>query len=146
MQVRQSTASRAACIRTSFSGATKTSVGTLVRVLSMVPAQAAVVRSMSGLKNIFLGYEWGSILTKIASPSFSLRRCLVGRPPSPCISAMINLIPSLAKVRAVALPIPAAPPVTRKCAGVQHINNCTACIPESPATINVSGPYPKTYV
>src|SRR2546423_6175011 len=45
---------RATCLRASFSGATKTSTGTWVHVLSMAPAQAAAVRRRSRLKSIFL--------------------------------------------------------------------------------------------
>src|SRR5712691_1259933 len=53
-----------------------------------------------------------SVLTKMASPPFSVMRCTVCCPPSSCMSAITSFAPSRANVRAVALPIPDAPPVT----------------------------------
>src|SRR5215510_14966193 len=53
-----------------------------------------------------------SVLTKVASPPFSRIRWTVCCPPSSFISAMISFAPSRANVRAVARPIPDAPPVT----------------------------------
>src|SRR5215471_19418043 len=53
-----------------------------------------------------------STWTKVASPPFSVIIWTVCCPPSAFMSAMISFAPSRAKVRAVALPIPDAPPVT----------------------------------
>src|SRR5215831_17400555 len=53
-----------------------------------------------------------SVLTKVASPPFSVMRWTVCCPPSSFMSATTSFAPSLANVRAVALPIPDAPPVT----------------------------------
>src|SRR5215510_3243092 len=54
-----------------------------------------------------------STWTKMASPPFSLIIWTVCCPPSSFISAMTSFAPSRANVRAVALPIPEAPPVTK---------------------------------
>src|SRR5215831_15840584 len=54
-----------------------------------------------------------SVLTKMASPPCSVIRWTVCCPPSSFMSAMTSFAPSRANVRAVALPIPDAPPVTR---------------------------------
>src|SRR5215475_7112017 len=53
-----------------------------------------------------------SVLTKMASPPLSVIIWTVCCPPSSFISAMTSFAPSRANVRAVALPIPDAPPVT----------------------------------
>src|SRR5262249_33657245 len=53
-----------------------------------------------------------SVLTKVASPPFSVIIWTVCCPPSSFISAMISFAPSRANVRAMARPIPEAPPVT----------------------------------
>src|SRR5439155_4402529 len=53
-----------------------------------------------------------SVLTKMASPPFSVIIWTVCCPPSSFISAMTSFAPSRANVRAVARPIPEAPPVT----------------------------------
>ena len=54
-----------------------------------------------------------SVLTKVASPPFSVIIWTVCCPPSSFISAMTSFAPSRANVRAVARPIPEAPPVTK---------------------------------
>src|SRR5215510_14722328 len=53
-----------------------------------------------------------SVLTKMASPPFSVIIWTVCCPPSSFISATTSFAPSRANVRAVARPIPEAPPVT----------------------------------
>src|SRR5215475_1083430 len=53
-----------------------------------------------------------SVLTKIASPPFSVIIWTVWCPPSAFRSATTSFAPSRANARAVALPIPDAPPVT----------------------------------
>src|SRR5215467_14318160 len=50
---------------------------------------------------------------KVASPPFSVMRCTVCCPPSAFMSAITSFAPSRANVRAVARPIPDAPPVTK---------------------------------
>ena len=53
-----------------------------------------------------------STWTKVASPPVSVIICTVCSPPSSFMSAMTSFAPSRANVRAVARPIPDAPPVT----------------------------------
>src|SRR6266487_4914564 len=85
-----------------------------------------------------------SVLTKIASPPFSVIIWTVCCPPSSFRSAMTSLAPSLAKVSAVALPIPEAPPVTNatlpsSCPGMVGSPSLVACIEV------VSVPYRRSY-
>src|SRR5215510_1690336 len=75
---------------------------------SNLPYVSTVLLIMASTAMVLDTSAW----TKVASPPFSVIICTVCCPPSMFMSAMTSFAPSRANVRAVARPIPDAPPVT----------------------------------